>query len=196
MIFEPTGNYTQGFTIPFGAGDTTETPSAAAASTDYYDLFNKLAPGISEFVVPKDAREEAAVLQAKIKNYEKMKTTPPFSAIPGTWWYENEIRKMRARLRVLRVKASETQEAADAGRTWRNMGQAALGVGIATGVMLILMMGVKTVKIARENPRRRRYVRRNPNLSDNQLALALGAAAFSGWVVAQRMPHLNIFARK
>ncbi|MDP3774548.1 MAG: hypothetical protein Q8Q85_09805, partial [Gemmatimonadales bacterium] len=115
-------------------GAATPVPSTP---TDYFEIAQKIAPIAQSFFPEEDAREEEAVLRAKIKNYKKMRGVFPYSVVPGVLWYDNEIAKMKARLKVVHVQAEEKREDVDEGRQWREMGQLALGVGIVTGFAII-----------------------------------------------------------
>jgi hypothetical protein len=116
---------------------------------DYLETLKKYAPIIAPFVAAKDPRETVEVLKAKIANYEAIKHTSPFNVIPGVRWYDAEIAKMKARLDVAKRTAGETQAGAEAVARWHGLGQTALGIGIATGVALLALVVVKTVKEAR-----------------------------------------------
>lgn len=145
---------------PYGAAATS---TSSSANPDYVEYAKQLAPLVAPFVnASKDVRETAEVVAAKISNYEKMKNVSPYNVIPGTLWYENEITKLKARLTSLKTQASEAQASATATATWRNLGQTAVGVGILTGIALLGLVVVTTLKVARKNPSRRTRRRRSP----------------------------------
>ena len=92
---------------------------------------------------------QVKLYEQKIANYEKMKRTPPYSIVPGTLWYDNEIAKMRAKLAAARQNLALTREGEDATRQWRSLGQTALGVGIVAGIAIVTLLTVSTARVAR-----------------------------------------------
>ena len=141
--------------LPYGAEAASQ---AAAPTTDssFTSLFQQFAPTALQALVGKDAREESALVQAQIANYKRMRVTPPYSIVPGTLFYDNEIAKLKARLEVLKTKAGEETTAAQATADWRSLGQTGLAVGVVAGVAVVGLLLAVTVKTLRKNPRRGR----------------------------------------
>ena len=85
----------------------------------------------------KDAREEVGVLEARIKNYQDMKRRFPNLA----FFYENEIRKLYARLDAARARAQLQAEGEQATRDWRwfgyliSAGAAVVTVAVAANLL-------------------------------------------------------------
>jgi hypothetical protein len=129
--------------VPDGYGASSSTSTSSSDSS--LKLAQELAPIIAPFVTEEDARTTASVLRAKIKNYEQMKKKLPFLA----WWYDNEIRKMKAELKAVKEQAREERESAQATRTWRNIGYAAALVGIVAGLSFVAFTTAATVRLAR-----------------------------------------------
>lgn len=122
-----------------GAGEPTSTP---AASTDYNQLLAQYGPTIAALLAGgKDPRERAALLQARIENYLKLRTTPPFSVIPGKGWYDAEIAKMRAILPTVQAQAGEATAVAQAKLNVAGLTQGALIglIGVAAATTLLLL---------------------------------------------------------
>lgn len=102
-------------------------PGAAAASALPIAL-----QAASALLGPQDAYEDAGVLEAKIKNYQQMKRKFPLLA----GWYDNEIRKMKAKLEAAKRRTSLQAEGEQATREWRSLGYA-----LAAGGVLVLISG-------------------------------------------------------
>jgi hypothetical protein len=73
-----------------------------------------------------DAYENAAVIQAKIQNYRKMKAQFPILAT----FYDNEINKLQAKLTAAQRQTTLQAETEQATRDWRTVGYA-IGIGAA-----------------------------------------------------------------
>ena len=92
---------------------------------------------------PQDAFEDAAVIEARIKNYQTMKRKLPALA----WWYDNEINKLKAKLDAAKRRAQLQAEGEQATREWRTLGYA-----LAAGGVLVLVGGA--VALVRVSGRR------------------------------------------
>lgn len=119
----------------FGAADT---PAAAAAppgppaGAPVADALPVALQAASAMLGPKDAFEDVGVLEAKIKNFQQMKRKLPALA----WWYENEIRKLKAKLDAAKRRTALQAEGEQATREWRTLGYA-----LAAGGVLVLVGG-------------------------------------------------------
>lgn len=87
---------------------------------------------VTSIIGPKDAYEDAGVIEAKIKNYKAMKARLPALA----WWYDNEIAKLQAKLTAAKRRAALQAEGEQATREWRSLGYA-----LAAGGVLVLVGG-------------------------------------------------------
>lgn len=140
------------YSIAWGATDNRATEASNRGPEPFADQFQAYLPTAVQAVsalTEGDARTQVNLLEAKIRNYETMKRTPPYNVVPGTLWYDNEIAKMRARLIAARQKLALTREGESATRDWRNLGQTALGVGIVAGVALVMLTLAGTARVAR-----------------------------------------------
>lgn len=124
----------------FGAAAT-----PTAEDNSYVETMAKYAPIVKELLTPSDARQQAAVLEAKIKNYKAMREKIPALR----WFYDNEITKMRAKLVEMKKAAGEKAEEQKAVTQWRTLGQTAVGVGIVAGVGLVVLIMAGAVRLAR-----------------------------------------------
>lgn len=86
-------------------------------------LLQSAAPALSlaQELAGKSSLEKLSILQAKIKNYQAIRTTPPYSVVPGTAWYDAEIRKMRAQIRALEVEAAQESATTEDYASWRKL---------------------------------------------------------------------------
>lgn len=139
-------------TYSLGAAEVpASTPASTVTPTDYSQLLAQYGPTIASLLAGgKDARERAALLQARIENYTRLRTTPPFSVVPGRAWYDAEIAKMKAVLPALQTQAAEATSVAQAKINVAGLTQGALvgliGVAVATTALLLTM----TVRTARK----------------------------------------------
>ena len=113
--------------IRASGGGAPGAPGAAAASALPIAL-----QAASALLGPQDAYEDVGVLEAKIKNYQGMKRKFPLLA----GWYDNEIRKMKAKLEAAKRRTSLQAEGEQATREWRTLGYA-----LAAGGVLVLVGG-------------------------------------------------------
>jgi len=103
-----------------------------------------------QFFSQTDPREEAAVLEQKIANYTKMRTIAPYSIIPGRLWYDNEIAKMKVRLKVLKQSVLPEQQRTQAAlEQYRSLGTTVLGIGAVLGLALVGLVVAKTARTVR-----------------------------------------------
>jgi len=119
-------------------GETNPTIAAAAtvaqAATGGGSASSGGAPDVSEYlqyvslarelVLPSDPEERARVLKAKIKNYEGMKRKFPLAAT----LYDNEIRKMKAKLASTKSQIEKKKSGEQSTQTFRYIGWAAGGL--------------------------------------------------------------------
>ena len=116
---------------------TTEIPASSPSdSPPITDALPAILQTVQSFT-SRDAFESVEVLQAKIKNYQDMKRRVPAMA----WFYDNEIRKMQAKLVAAQRAAKIQAEGEQATRDWRTVGYliggGAVVVAIAGAVRLI-----------------------------------------------------------
>lgn len=140
------------YSIAWGAPENFATSAENRGPEPFANQFQAFLPTAVQAVsalTEGDARTQVNLLEAKIRNYENMKRTPPYNVIPGVLWYDNEIAKMRARLTAARQKLALTREGESATRDWRTLGQTALGVGIVAGVALVMLTLAGTARVAR-----------------------------------------------
>lgn len=124
----------------FGA----DAASSGASPLDYNQLLATYGPTLATLLAGgKDARERLALLQARIANYQRLRTTPPFNVVPGRAWYDAEIAKMKAILPALQAQAAETSGVAQAKLNVAGLTQGALvGVIAMTAAMTTLLFAV------------------------------------------------------
>jgi hypothetical protein len=130
--------------FPPGYGDTSPTAAAAmtaaqaatgsgpAPSPDGSSDVSEYLQYVSlarELVLPNDPEERARVLRAKIKNYEGMKRRFPLAAT----LYDNEIRKMKAKLAATKSQIAKKKEGEQSTKTFRYLG------GAAGGLVVVLL---------------------------------------------------------
>lgn len=149
-VFDPSP-----YTLAWGDAPLNTPSSANAAAPSPGDVLSQfqtylptLTQAAGQIIESTDPRVQVKLYEQKIANYEKMKRTPPYSIVPGTLWYDNEIAKMRAKLAAARQNLALTREGEDATRQWRSLGQTALGVGIVAGIAIVTLITVSTARIA------------------------------------------------
>ena len=121
-----------------------ETPVAAASPAASASAITDALPAVLSTVqslTTKDAREDVAVLEARIKNYEDMKKRFPNLA----FLYTNEIRKLYARLDAARARAKLQAEGEQATRDWRGFGYLIAG-GFSIVTVAVTIRLLKDVK--------------------------------------------------
>lgn len=120
-------------------------PSATTAD-DYLRVAKEATPLVKSLITDDTtATEDVEVLRAKIRNYKGMKRKLPWLA----WWYDNEIRKMEAKLRAAKVARADE-------RSWFIMGQTVTATGVFVGGATILAL----VSLARYLERGNRSTRK------------------------------------
>ena len=128
-------------------------PSNGASIEDIFAQVRNTLPSAAEaaaiYSEHPDPRVQLGVVEAKIRNYEQMKRTPPYNVVPGVLWYDNEIRKLRARALALREKVALVREGEGATRTWRTLGQTGAGVAIIAGTAVAMFFAVSTLSVAK-----------------------------------------------
>ena len=93
----------------------------------------------------KDPRKQVALLQAKLQNYEYLKSrNPKFAGL-----YELQINKLRAKLEAAEQQLQIRSEGEAATRQWRGLGQAATGIGIIVGIGLISLTVAGSLYLAK-----------------------------------------------
>ena len=133
-----------------GAGSPTLPATTSVAESGGVDQYAPYVGLARQFFAQSDPREEAAVLEQKIANYTKMRTIAPYSIIPGRVWYDNEIAKMKARLRVLKQSVlPEQQRTTAALEQYRALGTTVLGIGAVLGLALVGLVVAKTARTVR-----------------------------------------------
>lgn len=141
------------YIVAWGASENVATAATNRAPEPFETQFQAYLPTAVQTVAALtdglDPRTQVNVLEAKIRNYEQMKRTPPYNVVPGVLWYDNEIAKMKAKLVAARQKLALTREGEQATREWRGLGQTALGVGVVAGVALIMLTLAGTARVAR-----------------------------------------------
>ena len=113
---------------------------AASGETDVSEYLQYVSLA-RELVLPSDPEERARVLKAKIKNYEGMKRKFPLAAT----LYDNEIRKMKAKLASTKSQIEKKKKGEQSTQTFRYLGWAAGGLF----VVLLGTMIFKNVVTAR-----------------------------------------------
>lgn len=128
----------------FGADEEPEDVSATAQAPS---ALTALLPSVLEAVASGgDPRVQVELYEAKIKNMKAMKRKLPFLA----WFYENEIRKLKAKKRAAEEKLVLKKESEASTRTWRNIGRAAAGVGIIAGIGVATLLFASASRVARK----------------------------------------------
>jgi hypothetical protein len=127
-----------GYGEPPGAAATLQTDAAAANSgssggdaTDYLQYVSLA----RELVLPSDPEERRGVIEAKIKNYKGMKRKFPLLAT----FYDNEIRKLRAKLKATQGQIAKKKRGEQSTQTFRYLGWAA-------GGLLVVLLGTMIYK--------------------------------------------------
>ena len=82
-------------------------PEEAETAPSGVDQYLQYLPFVRDIVIGKSAREEAAIIDAKIKNFQNLARNG--GLLEG--FYRNEIRKLKARAQVLAQQASEEETA-------------------------------------------------------------------------------------
>ncbi len=102
-------------------------------------LLQSAAPALSiaQELAGKSAAEKVAILGARVKNYQRLMKTPPYSIVPGTDWYKSEITKMKAHITALSAEAASDQSATDDYSAWRKLTSVGGVVGIGLGLAVI-----------------------------------------------------------
>lgn len=108
-------------------------PPEAGAQTDFLSKATSAAPLIQALFKSGDATENVEVLRAKIKNAESMKRKIPALA----FFYDNEIRKFRGKLKAALSAQKLQSEGVASTRSWRVLGQTGVVVGLLVGITLI-----------------------------------------------------------
>ena len=93
----------------------------------------------------KDPRKQVALLQAKLQNYEYLKSRNPSVAA----LYDMQIRKLQAKLEAAEQQLQIRTEGEAATRQWRGLGQAATGIGIIVGIGLISLTVAGSIYLAK-----------------------------------------------
>jgi hypothetical protein len=96
-------------------------------------------PAVLDAFAPTDAVQAVGVYTAKIANMRRMKRTFPLLAT----FYDNEIAKLRAKLKAAKRKVALQKEGEGATRQWRGLGQSAIIAGVA------LLLGLTTLAVVR-----------------------------------------------
>lgn len=109
-------------------------------STDYLPIVQQALPVVSSLLLPTDAVERQAVLEAKIQNMKGMKAKFPFMSA----YYDNEIRKLKAKLAATKRSVGLQSEQEESRRVFRYLGWSALGALVLFGIVV-------TVRTARKN---------------------------------------------
>ena len=146
MHFRPSAYsaHTLGVAADVPATTTTATP------VDYSQLLSQYGPTIAALVSGgKDPRERVALVQARINNYTRLRTTPPFSVVPGRAWYDAEIAKMKAILPALQSQAADATSVAQAKINVAGLTQGALVGLIAVASATTALLLALTVRTAR-----------------------------------------------
>lgn len=146
----------EGAYLGYGDANRPESQSTPQEGSGLTNILEQYAPVVAAYISPQDAREQAEVIKAKIANLKRMRETFPFARV----LYDNQIAKLKARLKVVQQQAVETQEGVEATRMWRTVGQGAVGIGMLAGLAFVALVAVTTIKIAKSNPQRRRRARR------------------------------------
>lgn len=117
------------------ASNSTASADNAATSipADTTALVQQFLPVLTDTLPGLDPHQRVGVYEAKIRNYEVMKKKLPFAAT----FYDNEIRKLKAKLAAARKEAALKDEGVAATRQWRGLGQGTLLVGAGVGLALI-----------------------------------------------------------
>jgi hypothetical protein len=119
----------------------------------YLSQFQSYLPAVAQaasaYTESNDPRVQVKVYEQKIKNYQKMKTTPPYNLVPGVLWYDNEIAKLKAKLAAAKEKLTLSQEGEKSARQWRSLGQTAVGVSIVAGIAIVTLLAVTAARVAR-----------------------------------------------
>lgn len=105
---------------------------SAESSSDLLALAQQAAPIVSAFVLPTDPVERKAVIEARIKNLRAMKARFPVAAL----FYDNEIRKLKAKLSATERSTALAEEQERSRRVFRYLGWTGAGVAIFLGVAL------------------------------------------------------------
>jgi hypothetical protein len=116
-------------------------PGAAGGSPPDVADYLQYVSVARELVLPSDPEERAQILKAKIKNFQGMKRRFPIAAV----FYDNEIRKMRAKLSASGAQITKKKKGEESTQTFRYLGWAAGGLF----VVLLGSMIYKNVVTAR-----------------------------------------------
>lgn len=114
--------------------------SNAAQNQQTQDLLQQFLPVLSSGLPSFDPIQRSAVFAAQIKNFQKMKAKFPALAL----FYDNEIRKLKAKKMAADKEITLKNEGSDATRNWRLLGQAGVVVGIGIGLTTIYYIAKKS----------------------------------------------------
>ena len=111
------------------------------AETDPLKVLEQYAPVVQALLLPKDPAERRAVLAARIKNLEGMKRRFPIGAV----LYDNEIRKLRAKLSATTHQIEQATKGETSVQIYRYVGWA---VG-AAGALVLLTWAYRNIRPAK-----------------------------------------------
>lgn len=114
-------------------------PPAEDANQQALQQATAALPAVLDAFAPTDAVQAVGVYTAKIANMKRMKRQFPFLAT----FYDNEIAKLRAKLKAAKRKVVLQKEGEGATRDWRGLGQSAIIAGVA------LLLGLTTLAVVR-----------------------------------------------
>lgn len=124
-----------------GYGADTAVPPTTPASLQQY--FAPAAQAIAAYEQSSDPRVQVELLKAKIHNMQSMKAKfPAFS-----FFYDNEIAKLKARLKAVSAQVATAAEKDQATKDWRKLGYTASGVGILVGIGLLGLIVIGGAKL-------------------------------------------------
>lgn len=123
-----------------------ETPPAAAG---FPTTLQAYLPGVAQaaaaYEAASDPRAQVELLKARIRNMQGMKEKMPIAAI----FYDNEIAKLRAKLRAAQANVNTAVEKDQATRDWRKLGYTFSGIGILIGAAVLGLVLISGARLAR-----------------------------------------------
>jgi hypothetical protein len=132
----------------YGADDNSSSSDTPSTLDKLSTFFQQAAPALSvaQELIGKTDAEKPAILRARIANYRLLMHKQPYATVPGTAWYQAEIRKMQAQASALAKSAAAEADATQDYSIWRKLTSVGGLVGIAAGSAVVYYLVKKAQK--------------------------------------------------
>ena len=101
-----------------------------------------LIPLATALLDSKDPRMNLQVWKARVRNYQEMKKRFPMLAL----FYDNEIRKLQAKIQGVSELVYEKRESENNWRTWQTLGQGSVVIGVGAVSLFILFAAARIAR--------------------------------------------------